>query len=132
MLRRHRLYRADGKPDFHAMERDQFLEVAADELACIQRELHAEALRRRDANIHRGVDSFEALAAFYREDQRYPGWVELAWSRPSGAELDAVTIRLKALKLTIRNAPMGGVPVSGNCIFTGKPAVEQVYVARAY
>jgi prolyl-tRNA synthetase len=132
VLRRHRLYRADGKPDFHAMDRDQFVKVAAEELACIQRELHAEALLRRDANIHRGVDSFEALEAFYGADQRYPGWVELAWSRPSGGELDAVATRLKALKLTIRNTPMGGEPVSGTCIFTGKPAVERIYVARAY
>ncbi len=132
VLRRHRLWRADGKPDFLAMEKDQFLEVAADELACIQRELHAEALQRRDANIHRDIGSLEALGEFFGEDRRYPGWVELAWSRPSGAELEAVTAQLKALKLTIRNTPVDGEAVSGRCIFTGKPGVERIYVARSY
>jgi prolyl-tRNA synthetase len=98
----------------------------------IQRSLFAEARERRDANIHRGIDSIDALAAFYAEEQRYPGWIELGWSKPTGAELEGVTARLKALKLTIRNTPMSGEPVSGACIFTGKPATERIYVARAY
>ena len=33
---------------------------------------------------------------------------------------------------TIRNTPMNGDPVSGTCPFTGQPAVERIYVARAY
>ncbi len=132
VLRRHRLWRDDGKPDFAAMAKEQFLSAAATELECIQRELHAEALARRDANIERGVDSFEALAKFYDDNAHYPGWVELGWSKPTGAELEAVTAKLKALKLTIRNTPMGGEAVSGSCIFTGQPAVERIYVARAY
>ena len=73
-----------------------------------------------------------ALEAFYAEDQRYPGWVVLNWSRPSGDALDAVVTRLKALKLTVRNTPLDGEPVSGTCIFTGEPAVERIYIARAY
>jgi prolyl-tRNA synthetase len=132
VLRRHRLWREDGKPDFHALARDQFLAAAAEELECIQRELFEEARARRDANITRGVTSLDALAQFYAEDRRYPGWVELAWSRPTGADLDDIVAKLKALKLTIRNTPMDGEPVSGACIFTGKPAVERIYVARAY
>ena len=72
------------------------------------------------------------LEAFFAEDKRYPGWVELGWSRPTGAALDAVVATLKALKLTIRNTPMNAEPVSGTCPFTGEPAVERIYVARAY
>jgi prolyl-tRNA synthetase len=132
ILRRHRLWREDGKPDFHPLPRDQFLTAAATELECIQRELFEEALAKRDTNIHRGISSLDALALFYGEEKRYPGWVELSWSRPTGAELDEVVAKLKALKLTIRNTPMDGAPVSGNCIFTGRPAVERIYVARAY
>jgi prolyl-tRNA synthetase len=132
VLRRNRLWRQDGKPDFQALARDQFLSAAVDELEDIQRELFEEAKSTRDANITRGIASFEELATFYAEDQRYPGWVELAWSKPSGAELDAVVAKLKALKLTVRNTPMGGDAVSGTCIFTGKPAVERIYVARSY
>ncbi len=132
VLRRHRLWRDDGKPDFHAMARDQFLCAAATELECIQRELHAEATGRRDANIHRGIESFAALEQFYAADQRYPGWVELDWAKPSGDALEAVVTRLKALKLTIRNTPQDAEPATGACIFTGQPAVERIYVARAY
>jgi len=131
-LRRDRLWRDDGKPDFVARAKDDFVARAAAELEDIQRALFDEARARRDANIHRGVDSLEALAAFYAEDSRYPGWVELGWSKPTGEELDAVVARLKTLKLTVRNTPMDGEPVSGTCIFTGKPAVERIYVARAY
>jgi prolyl-tRNA synthetase len=132
VLRRDRLWREDGKPDFLAMARDEFLGAASAELEAIQRALFEEARARRDANIHRGIAGLDELATFYAEEQRYPGWVELAWSRPSGAELDDVVTRLKALKLTIRNTPMGGAPVSGTCLFTGKPAIERIYVARAY
>jgi prolyl-tRNA synthetase len=132
VLRRHRLWRDDAKPDFHALPRDQFLKAAAAELEGIQRELFEEAKARRDANVHRGIASLDELATFYAEDKRHPGWVELGWSRPTGAELDEVVTKLKALKLTVRNTPMDGEPVSGTCIFTGKPAVERIYVARAY
>ena len=131
-IRRDRLWREDGKVNFAAQAKDEFIGKAAAELEDIQRSLYAEAAARRDANIVRGIDSFEALAAFYGDDRRYPGWVELGWSKPTGAELDEVVARLKTLKLTIRNTPMDGAPVSGNCVFTGRPAVERIYVARAY
>ena len=132
VLRRDRLWRDDGKPNFVGQAKDAFLAAAAGEVEDIQRSLHAEATARRDANIVRGVDSFDGLAAHFAESARYPGWVELGWSRPTGAELDEVVAKLKALKLTIRNTPMQGDPVSGTCLFTGKPAVERIYVARSY
>ena len=132
VIRRDRLWREDGKVNFAAQAKDDFIGKAAGELEDIQRSLHAEATGRRDANIMRGIDTLEALGEFYRDDQRYPGWVELVWSKPTGAELDDVVAKLKTLKLTIRNTPMDGAPVSGNCMFTGRPAVERIYVARAY
>ncbi len=132
VLRRDRLWREDGKPNFIAQAKDVFLAAASAQLEDIQRTLHAEATARRDANIVRGIDSFEALAAFYADDKRYPGWVELGWSKPTGAALEEVVTKLKALKLTVRNTPMGGGDVSGSCIFTGEPAVERIYIARAY
>lgn len=132
VIRRDRLWREDGKVNFAAQAKDDFIGKAAGELEDIQRSLHAEATERRDANIMRGIDTLEALGEFYQDDQRYPGWVELVWSKPTGAELDEVVAKLKALKLTIRNTPMDGAPVSGDCMFTGRPAVERIYVARAY
>ncbi|NCU12723.1 MAG: proline--tRNA ligase, partial [Sphingomonadaceae bacterium] len=132
VVRRDRLYREDGKVNFTGQDRDAFLAAAAAELEDIQRSLHAEAAARRDAQIHRGVTDLAGLEAFFAEDQKYPGWVELAWSRPTGAALDEVVTRLKALKLTMRNTPLDGEPVSGTCPFTGQPAVERIFVARAY
>ena len=56
----------------------------------------------------------------------------LNWSRPTGAALDAVVERLKALKLTFRNVALDAAEAQGACIFTGEPAVERIMVARAY
>lgn len=132
VLRRDRLWREDAKPNFVGQAKDEFVAKAAAELEDIQTSLHAEATTRRDAQIVRGIDSLDGLAKFYADDQRYPGWVELAWSRPTGAALDAVVAKLKALKLTIRNTPMDAAKPTGTCPFTGEPAVETIYVARAY
>ncbi len=132
VLRRHHLWNEAGKADFQGMAREDFVSAAAAELEGIQRELHEEATARRDTNIHRGVTDFTGLEAFFAADQRYPGWVELVWSKPTGVGLEAVVAKLKTLKLTIRNTPMAGEPVSGTCPFTGEPAVERIYVARAY
>ncbi|MCB2061279.1 MAG: proline--tRNA ligase [Novosphingobium sp.] len=132
VLRRHRLWNEQAKPNFEALPRDQFAAAAATELECIQRDLFEEARQRHDANIVRNIDSLEALAEFYGEDKRYPGWVELGWSKPTGAALDKVVATLKDLKLTIRNTPQNGDTPSGKCIFTGEPAVERIYIARAY
>jgi len=132
VLRRDRLWNDSAKPNFTAQARDAFLASVASEIEDIQASLFEEARVRRDANIVRGIDTLEALAAFYSEDARYPGWVEVVWSKPSGEALDAVVQQLKALKLTMRNTPLDGGAISGTCIFTGQPAVERIYVARSY
>ncbi len=132
VLRRDRLWRDDGKVAFAGEARDDFVARAAAELADIQHSLHREAAERRDAQIIRGIASMAALEAVFADDQRYPGWVELGWSRPTGAALDDVVAKLKALKLTIRNTPLGVAAPSGNCIFTGDPAVETITIARSY
>lgn len=132
VLRRDRLWNENAKPNFTAQARDEFVASASSELEDIQRVLHREATERRDANIVRGMVSLDELRAFYAADRRYPGWVEVLWSRPTGAELDSVVKTLKDMKLTIRNTPMNGGPVDGTCVFTGAPAVERIYVARAY
>jgi prolyl-tRNA synthetase len=132
VVRRDRLWKADGKVNFVGQGKDEFLAQAAAELVDIQHSLHADATARRNAQIHRGITDLAGLEAFFAEDQRYPGWVELNWSRPTGAALEGVIATLKALKLTIRNTPMDGPAASGTCPFTGAPAVERIYVARAY
>ena len=86
----------------------------------------------RDARITRGVTSFAEVEAAFADSVKNPGWVEVQWSKPTGAALESVTERLKALKLTLRNVPIDAAPADGACIFTGEPAVERIYVARAY
>ncbi len=131
LLRRDALWTPDGKPAFQTPARDRVAGAIGALLEEIQQGLFAEAQARRDANIAT-ADSFEALAAHFAEDKRYPGWVEVQWSRPTGAALDAVTERLKALKLTLRNVALDAAPANGACVFSGEPAVERIYVARAY
>lgn len=131
-LRRDQLWRDDGKVNFAGQARTDFVARAAGELADIQQALHSAATTRRDAQIERGISDVAGLETFFAPENRYPGWVELAWSKPTGAALEAVVAKLKTMKLTIRNTPMTGDAVLGTCPFTGEPAVERIYVARAY
>ncbi|UZK66075.1 proline--tRNA ligase [Sphingomonas sp. M1-B02] len=130
VIRRDRLYREDGKLDSAVVPRADFVGEAAQMLESIQQALHAQARERMDANIRRDVGDFAALEKAFEGDK--PGWVEVNWSKPTGAELDKVVERLKALKLTFRNVPQDAVPATGDCLFTGKPAVERILVARSY
>src|SRR5690554_2825899 len=132
LLRRDQLWGGDAKPAFQGPGREEAAQSIPSLLADIQQALFTQATERRDANIVRGVTSFDELAGFFAEDKRYPGWVEVQWSRPTGAELDEVVERIKALKLTFRNVPLDAEPADGACLFTGTPAAERIYVARAY
>ena len=132
LLRRDRLWGENGKPAFQTPTRDdasQTIPVMLDE---IQQALFAEARDRREANITRGVDSMAVLKDFFASNGRYPGWVEVQWSKPTGAALEKVIEELKALKLTVRNVPIGAVAADGACLFTREPAVERVLVGKAY
>jgi prolyl-tRNA synthetase len=113
--------------------RVDFIEGAVQLLAEIQAGLYAEAKARLDSNIRRDILTFDALADHFGEDdESFKGWVRVPWARPSGEALEAVGVKLKALKLTIRNAP-GDQPASfGACIFSGKPGVEEILIGRAY
>ena len=132
VIRRDRLYREDGKLDSAVTGRDDFVRDAGGLLEEIQAALHDEAQARLEANIERDVADFAAVEAFFAKGGKYPGWVEVQWSRPTGAALDAVVEKLKALKLTIRNAPAAAAAAEGACVFTGDPAIERVLIGRAY
>ncbi len=130
----------DGdKVVMHTKPRADFVAEAAGLLEAIQANLFAEAKARLDGNIATGITTFDDLVAFFgtpadADDDGAPfkGWVKVAWARPDGAALEAIADRLKALKLTIRNAPLGQDGVSGACLFTGAPAREFVLIARSY
>jgi prolyl-tRNA synthetase len=132
VIRRDRLYQDSGKLASAITARDAFVDEAAAMLEDVQRSLHADARQRLESGIRRGVTAFAELEAHFAESERYPGWVEVQWAKPTGAELDKVVERLKALKLTIRNVAQDAAPADGACIFTGAAAVERILVARAY
>jgi prolyl-tRNA synthetase len=56
----------------------------------------------------------------------------VSWSKPTGAALDAVVEKVKALKLTMRNVPLDNEAATGTCPLTGEPAVERILIGRAY
>ncbi len=136
-MRRDRLRDGD-KVVSGSMPVGDFVAGAQGLLADIQATLYAEAKARLDGNILTGMTTFDELAAYFGpaggddEETAFKGWVKVAWARPEGEALEAVAGRLKALKLTIRNAPLDQEPVSGPCLFTGEPAKEWVLIARAY
>jgi prolyl-tRNA synthetase len=130
VLRRDRLYREDGKLDSAIMARGDFVAGAVQMLVDIQASLHGEARAFLESNIDRSVTDMAGLNAFFGVEK--PGWLEVQWSKPTGAALDRVVETLKGLKLTLRNVPMDAAPADGTCIFTGDKAVERVLVGRAY
>nr|WP_184076777.1 aminoacyl--tRNA ligase-related protein [Sphingobium subterraneum] len=131
VIRRDRLYNEAGKLDSAVMARGDFVAGLSAQLADIQSSLYRTARERLDANIVRDILDADALSAFFEASPR-PGWAEVNWSKPTGAELDAVVEWLKARKLTLRNVPVDALPASGTCIFTGNVAVERVLVGRSY
>jgi prolyl-tRNA synthetase len=122
----------------HTLARQEFVTGAQALLDDIQARLFGEAKARLDGNILSSIKTFDELAEYFgaaeAEDEggAFKGWALVAWSKPEGAKLEAIAERLKALKLTIRNAPLKQKPVEGACLFTGDPAREYVLIGRAY
>ncbi len=118
----------------NALARADFIAQAPSVLEHMQGAMFAEAKARMQGAIRGDFKSFDDLVAQYGadEDGGFKGWARVGWARPSGAALEEVGERLKALKLTIRNAPLAQPASLGKCIFTGAPAVEEILIARAY
>jgi prolyl-tRNA synthetase len=138
-MRRDALRGEGAKLNSVSLPRGEFIAAAPKLLTDIQASLHAEAKARLDDNIRADIRTFDELAAYYgpaAEDDdaasAFKGWVRAAWSRPAGEALEAVEQRLKALKLTIRNAPLDQPTSFGACLFTGAPGVEEILIGRAY
>jgi prolyl-tRNA synthetase len=130
--------RAGNKVASQALPLGDFLERAPALLKEIQNALFEDAASRLRANIQTDIGTLDELEAYFgpgeedEDTEEIRGWVRASWSRPAGLTLDGVVDRLKALKLTIRNAPMEQLSTSGKCLFTGGPGVEDIIIARAY
>ncbi len=132
LLRRDRLYKDDGKLATAFTPIATFVGEVAATLVDIETSLHAEATARRDAAIRPVTSWTELEAHFTGGEDDVVGWVSCGWSRPTGAALDDVVKRLKGLKLTARNTPLGDAIPVGTCIFTGESAVETILIGRTY
>ena len=122
-----------------AMSRDEFVAAAPGLLAEIQQALYDEAKARLTANIRRDLTTFDQVASYFgalsdedEEASAFKGWIRASWSRPGGEALEAIEQKLKAFKLTLRNAPMDQPATFGPCLFTGQPGVEEILIGRAY
>ena len=87
---------------------------------------------REWSSIPMGTENDVNVAVMRIDTVVNPGFVEVQWAKPTGAALEKVVERLKALKLTLRNVPMDAAAADGICVFTGEPAVERVLVGRSY
>ncbi|WP_194955777.1 proline--tRNA ligase [Tsuneonella amylolytica] len=133
MLRRDRLWNTDnGKPAFEYPQLDEAASAIPGILESMQASLLADAAAVRDGRIDRTVTDLAGIEAHFAEGVKNPGWLEVQWSKPTGAALEKVVEQLKALKLTLRNVPADAAPADGACVFTGETAQERVLVARAY
>jgi prolyl-tRNA synthetase len=138
VLRRDRLRTEDGRINWMNLPIDEFVKGVRGLMTDIQNSLYTQAKERLDGNIRTDLTSFQDIAAYFgpaSEDDTdgFRGWVQVPWCKPTGAELDAVEEKLKALKLTIRNAPLGQSKKDlGPCVFTGKRSKESILIARAY
>jgi len=116
-----------------AKPRQEFLDGAVGLLIEIQNGLYTEAKARLDANIKGGVTDWKGVEDYFAgSDEDFKGWLKVSWSKPSGADLDAVEAKLKGLKLTIRNAPLQQPGSFAPCLFTGRAGVEEILIGRAY
>ena len=43
----------------------------------------------------RDVTDLDGLKTYFAEGNKYPGWVEMGWSKPTGAALDKVVERMR-------------------------------------
>ncbi len=130
VIRRDHLYQDSGKLATAFMPKVEFLGNVAALLEEIQNNLFAEAKTRMDTNIRRNVT--DLAAHFKGNEDNFVGWVEVQWSRPTGAALDNIVKQLKTLKITMRNVPIDAAPADGVCFFTGEVAVERILIGRTY
>lgn len=130
LLQRTELYTGEGKLNTKFAARDVFVAEAVAMLENVQADLWNDANRFLQRNIARDVTD---LAAHFRgSEDKVVGWVEVQWARPTGAALGKIVEQLKALKLTMRNAPIDAAPADGVCVFTGEKAAERILIGRAY
>jgi prolyl-tRNA synthetase len=131
VIRRDRLYRADGKLDSQIVAKGDFVAGVVAMLEDVQASLFADAKARLDGSIDKSITDIDALKAYFNAGAK-PGWALVQWAKPTGEALEKVVQWLKGEKLTLRNVPNDAEAADGVCVFTGEKAVERVLVGRSY
>ena len=119
--------RDKGPKEKSGQERNAFVANIATLLQEIQDGLFQKAKAFRDSNIKKITSLSDFEAYFTGEENSAPGFALVPWCDAGiGHEL------LAKLKVTPRCQPLQQEPISGNCIFSGKPATKWVLFAKSY
>lgn len=111
-----------GKAGKTLLQQEQIALQVKNLLDEIQNSLLAKATTFRDNHIDdpKNYDDFKDIVT--------GGWAFTGWCGSADCEAKIK----EETKATIRNIPMQQPDEKGNCIYCGSPAVEKVYIARAY
>ncbi len=107
-------------------------EVIPDILGEIQANYFEQARAFRDMHINKDIEDIESLKKFFtpkniEKPEIHGGFVLAKWcGDPESEKL------LDPLKLTIRCIPLSQSKTKGRCILTGKEAVTDIIIAKAY
>jgi len=106
--------------------RAAFVQNIAQTLDEIQNQIFARAKKFREDNS-REIKSLKEFEEYFKSDEKGGGFAFVPWNEAAtGHEV------LARLKVTPRCIPLNQEPVSGTCIFSGKPASKTVIFAKAY
>jgi prolyl-tRNA synthetase len=118
--------RDKGPKEKAGQARAQFVSSITQQLDEIQQTLFDRAKAFREENTKK-ITSLTEFEKFFTGSDETGGFAYVPWNEAAiGHEL------LPKLKVTPRCIPLKQEPVSGNCIFTGKPAQKWVIFAKAY
>lgn len=111
---------------------DALPQVLPEVLAEMQANYFSQAKTYRDANIERGLSTFEDFRRFFtpknlEQPEIHGGFVLAKWSGEPGSEA-----QLENLKVTVRCLPLEQSGTEGKCILTGKTATVDAIFAKAY
>lgn len=119
--------RDKGPKEKASQTRDAFVQGIGNLLQEIQDGLFERAKKFRDDNIKKITNLADFEKHFTGDENSAPGFALVPWCEAGmGHEL------LGKLKVTPRCAPLTQEAVSGNCIFSGKPATKWVLFAKSY
>jgi prolyl-tRNA synthetase len=118
--------RDKGPKEKAGQPRAQFVSSVTQTLDEIQQTLFDRAKAFREENTKK-ITTLAEFEKFFTGSDETGGFAYCPWNEAAiGHEL------LTKLKVTPRCIPLKQEPVSGNCIFTGKPAQKWVIFAKAY